>query len=119
LQPFHAGDCDRLTQARLQQRQIALNDLILQRLGAGRDHHLLAAQQRRHEIAKRLARTGARLYQQRRIRMQRSEHRLRHRHLRRPRLVRERRAREQAARPEPGLDVHAGFHEVAIDQIRK
>jgi hypothetical protein len=46
-----------------QQRQIALHELLLQRLGAGGDHDLLARQQRRHEVRERLAGAGAGLDQ--------------------------------------------------------
>ena len=42
-------------------RQVFLEQLVLQVLGAGGDHHLAARQQRRHQIGEGLARARARL----------------------------------------------------------
>ena len=47
-----------------QRREVALDQLVLQRQGRGRDDHPLAVQQRRDEVAQRLAGAGAGLDEQ-------------------------------------------------------
>ena len=49
----------------LHERQVALEELVLQRLGAGGDDHLAAVQERGDEIRERLAGAGAGLGDQR------------------------------------------------------
>src|SRR5690606_6121438 len=48
----------------LEGRDIALDELVLQVQGRGRDHDAVTVQQARHEVAERLAGAGARLHEQ-------------------------------------------------------
>ena len=65
---LHAGRGERDAERVPQHRQVLEEDLFLQVLGAGRDEHALAAEDRRHQIGERLAGAGAGLGEQRRRR---------------------------------------------------
>jgi hypothetical protein len=56
---FEQRDGDGHRQRIAHERQVALEQLILQRLGAGGDDDLAAVQERRHQVGKRLACAGA------------------------------------------------------------
>ena len=62
--PLHVGGGERDAERLAQHRQVLEEDLLLQVLGAGRDEHALAAEDRRHEIGERLAGAGARFGEQ-------------------------------------------------------
>ena len=68
-------------------RQVAVEELVLQRLGAGRDDHLAAGEQRRHEIGEGLAGAGAGLGHQHAAAFDRLDDRLRHLELLRARAI--------------------------------
>ncbi len=68
-------------------RQVAVVELVLQRLGAGRDDHLAAREQRGHQIGEGLAGAGAGFHRERAARFDRGQDRLRHLELLRPRPV--------------------------------
>ena len=61
---LHVGRGERDAERFAEDRQILEEDLFLQVLGAGRDEHALAAEDRRHEIGERLAGPGAGLGEQ-------------------------------------------------------
>ena len=63
------------------QREVALEQLVLQRLGPGGDDHLAAVEQRRDEVGEGLAGAGARFGDQPAALADRVRHRLRHREL--------------------------------------
>jgi hypothetical protein len=65
------GHRHRHVQRRAHARQVAIEQLILQRLGAGRDDHLAPGEQRRDQIGERLAGAGARLGDQHAMAVQR------------------------------------------------
>ncbi len=57
--PLQQGDLDRAGHSLAQPRQIAQEQLVLQVAGPGRDDHLLAGQQCRHQVREGLAGAGA------------------------------------------------------------
>ncbi len=59
--PLQQGDLDRRLEGIAHHRQILVEQLVLQGLGAGGDDHLAARLQRRHQIGESLARAGPRL----------------------------------------------------------
>ncbi len=59
--PLEQGDPDRRLQRIAHHRQILVEELVLQGLGAGGNDHLAARPQRRHQIGESLARAGPRL----------------------------------------------------------
>ena len=71
-------DGDRRLQRPADHRHVLAEQLVLQRLRAGRHDHLAAPQQRGHEIREGLAGAGARLGDQRAAPVDRIGHRLRH-----------------------------------------
>jgi hypothetical protein len=77
-QALHHGCGDRDAQVAREQRQVAMDDLFLQRLGAGGDDHLLARQQGRHQIRQRLARAGSGLDQRHAVGLEGPLHQLGH-----------------------------------------
>ena len=62
--PLHVGGGERDAERLLQDRQVLEEDLLLEVLGAGRDQHALAAEDRGHEVGERLAGAGAGLGEQ-------------------------------------------------------
>jgi hypothetical protein len=90
-------DADRDGERVADQRQVALEELILQRLGAGRYDDLAAVEQRRNEIRERLAGAGARFRDQRQALSDRARDGLRHCELLWPEPETGQRARERAA----------------------
>ena len=74
-------------------RQVAVEQLVLQRLGAGRDDDLAAGEQRRHQVGEGLAGAGAGLGDQHAVALDRLVDRLRHLELLRAQLE----ARHRAA----------------------
>ncbi len=75
---------------RLEQgRDVALDELVLQREGRRRHDHAVAVQQRGHEVAERLAGAGAGLDEQVLLVVHRRGHGLGHRDLARPLLAAE------------------------------
>ena len=61
---FQQGKFDGGFQGTPRGRQVTVEELVLQRPGAGGDHHLAARQQRGQQVGQRLARTGAGFGQQ-------------------------------------------------------
>jgi hypothetical protein len=59
-------------------RQVLVEQLVLQGLGAGRDDHLAARAQRRHQVGKGLARAGPRLGDEHRTAVDRGSNALGH-----------------------------------------
>ena len=59
-QPLHARGVDRLAERALQQGQVVVHDLVLERTRAGRHDDLAPAGQRRDQIGERFAGPGAR-----------------------------------------------------------
>ena len=57
--PLHVGRGERDAERVAQRRNVLEEDLLLQILGAGRDQHALAAEDRRDEVGERLAGAGA------------------------------------------------------------
>jgi hypothetical protein len=86
----------------LEQRQVVLQDLILQRLGAGGDHHLASGQDRGQQVRERLAGAGAGLAQQQLVARQRLRDGVRHFQLRGAVLVATHAGAEPAAGTERG-----------------
>ena len=70
-----------------QPRDVALDELVLQRQGGGGDHDAALVEQRGHEVAQRLARAGAGLDEQVLARLHRRRDRLGHLDLARPFLA--------------------------------
>ena len=62
----------------LQKRDVLVEKLLLQILGAGGNHHALAGEQRRHQIRECLSGAGAGIHQQVLFLGQRGLHRFRH-----------------------------------------
>ncbi len=85
-------DRDRQAQRIADHRHVALVELVLQRLRAGRDDHLAAVEQRGHEVRERLAGAGTGLGDQATARRDRLGDRLGHRQL----LLAKREARQSA-----------------------
>ena len=89
-------------------RQVAVEELVLQRLGAGGDDHAAAREQRRDEVGEGLAGSGARLRHQHAVRLDRLQHGARELDLL-PALSESRhRARERPALAEERLEVDRG-----------
>jgi len=65
--PLEQRDLDRRLQDVAHHRQVLVEQLILQGLGAGGDDHLAVRLQRRHQVGESLARTGPRLGDEYRI----------------------------------------------------
>jgi hypothetical protein len=99
------GRVHTLGQALDQSWDVALDQLVLEREGRGRDHDALVVEQGRHEVGERLAGAGAGLHQEVLAGAERGGHRLRHLHLARPLLTAERvdRMGEQVTHGRVGL----------------
>ncbi len=105
-EPFHHGDADANPERFFEQRHVLGHDLLLQCLGRGGDHHLLAAEDGGHQVRERLAGPCSRLDEQRMLARERVLDRLRHRDLAGPVLV----AREALAQQRPGSEDVARSH---------
>ena len=93
--PLHAGGGERDAERLAQHRQVLEEDLFLEILGAGRDEHALAAEDRRHEVGERLAGAGARFGEQHAARREDRGDGFRHLHLARARLEPVERSRQR------------------------
>ena len=82
------------------QVQVALDKLVLQRLGPGGDDHLAAGKQRGDGVGESLARAGAGLGEQRAARFDGVRHRFGHRQLLHAKAVGRKRERQRAVGPE-------------------
>ncbi len=80
-QALHRRRVHRVAQVRLEEWEVPLHDLVLQRASAGRDDDLLPAQQRRHQIGERLAGARAGFDQEHAAMLERVLHGVRHRAL--------------------------------------
>ena len=81
------GEVDPAVERGGQERQVHLEELILERLGGGGDHRALARQYGRHQVGERLAGAGARLHDQVAFVGNRLGHRPGHLHLPGPLLT--------------------------------
>ena len=98
--PLEQRDARRHADGAGDQRQVLVEQLVLQRARAGGDEHAPAGEQRGHEIGEGLAGAGARLDHERRAVFQRERHPAGHRQLRTARRETRQRARQRATRAE-------------------
>ena len=94
---FEQRDGDGSGQRVTHQGQVAFEELVLQRLGARRDDHLAAVQQRRHQIRERLPGAGSCFRDELSALRHRGRDRLRHRQLLRPEPETRKRAGERSS----------------------
>ena len=98
--PLEQRDARRHADGARHQRQVLVEQLVLQRARAGGDEHALAGQQRRHQVGEGLAGAGAGLDHERRAVFERQRHAPGHRQLRTARREARQRTRQRAARSE-------------------
>ena len=94
---FQHRESDGSAQRGADERKVALEELVLQRLGAGGHDDLAAVEQRRHEVREGLAGAGSGLGDERRVRGDGLRDRLGHRQLLRTEAEAGERAGQQAA----------------------
>ena len=97
---LHVGRGERDPERVTQRRNVLEVDLLLEVLGAGRDEHALAAENRRDEVRERLARAGPRFGEQHAAVFERARDRGRHFDLARARLEVGHRPGQRAVRRE-------------------
>src|SRR5215470_11433830 len=98
--PLEKRDCQRELEGVANERQIALVELVLERLSPGRDDYLAAREQCRHQIGKSLPRAGARFRKQLAAFLDRPSDCFRHGKLLLPEPVCRKLARERTLRAE-------------------
>ena len=113
---LHARGRERHRQHAGEQRQILGEDLLLQVLGAGRDDHALAAQDRRHEVGERLAGAGAGLDEEHAAVLERVGDRRGHAALAVARLEGDERLRQRPVGAEDRVDAGAERHQRIVSE---
>src|SRR3984893_6525126 len=94
------------------ERQIALEELILQRLGAGGDDHLATGEERGHEVSESLAGSGARFGEQLAARFDGERDGLGHRELLRTKSIRREVAGEHTLGAEYRVQIGIGSAQI-------
>src|ERR1700674_688768 len=101
------------------ERQIALEELILQRLGAGGDDHLATRQERGHEISEGLAGSGTRFGEQLAARFDGERDGLGHRELLWTKSIRREIAGEDALGAEYRVQIGSGSAQLDASFVKE